>query len=361
MIYFLKSFFYFLFSRNNYIDVVFYYPHHFNRGFEEENIFFNHLYNSCRNNNISYVVFEEPDYYSNQNRNAKAVPFDFIYVLIIILRKFIKSDKKIARILSLTILKGYRFKNCIVLSQSMTSIFRGLNSQANIYDLQHGIIYSEKSSYILNGEVSIKIKENNIKLLLFGDKFKNILDTSDSSGYLIGNSYVIGVNRIDSSILHRRFNNNILVTLQFTNDHTNQQNNNLLMELIEFIKLNREYNFYLRNHPRFNNAFNINPLFIFDNVYVSNDLLFESFKLCSLHLTAYSSTTFEASYFGIPTLFLKSLSKEYNMFFKDFDYVLDNDIKHIIANYNECSNMVKRWESLFYSDYNEQKFLSLLK
>ena len=47
----------------------------------------------------SYLIFEEPDRFSIVGRNNKTIPFDFIYYLIIFLRKFIKSDQHIGKIL----------------------------------------------------------------------------------------------------------------------------------------------------------------------------------------------------------------------------------------------------------------------
>ena len=146
MKYFLNSVFFFisLFFRRKVFDVVFYYPQHFNRGKNAENMFFNHLYNSCENNNLSYLVFEEPDLSSSKSRNKDAIPFDFAYFIIVFLRKFIKSEKMIGRILLNTIFRRLDFKNYIVLSQSMLSIFRVINPEARLFDLQHGIIYTNK-------------------------------------------------------------------------------------------------------------------------------------------------------------------------------------------------------------------------
>ena len=81
MIKFLHSFYYFLkhlFIKTE-VDVLFYYPQHFNRGVKDENLFFAPLYQSCKSNNKSYLIFEEPDRKSNKNRNNHVIPFDFVY------------------------------------------------------------------------------------------------------------------------------------------------------------------------------------------------------------------------------------------------------------------------------------------
>lgn len=363
MIYFFKSFIFFVYSIffKRKVDIVFYYPQHFNRGENSQNIYFNNLYKSCKQVEKSFLIFEEPDRFSKIGRNNKTIPFDFIYYLIIFLRKFIKSDLYIGKLLCKSFFTKIYFDNVIILSQSMIEVFRGINLDSNIFDLQHGIIFSNQASYLEKNYVSKHIKKNKIKVLLFGCAFKSILEKSDLSKYYINNSHVIGVSRVSPKLFHSEFNNNILVSLQFTDDHSFNQNKILLDELEKLIKRYTNYNFYLRDHPRSSTDFNINFLFKLNNVFKSNGSLFESFKICSLHVTAYSTTTFEAAYFGIPTFFLTSLNDNFNMFYNDFNYILKNEIKNIVNNYMQCSLKVQKWEASFYSPFNRDKFLSLLK
>ena len=92
--YIIQSLFFFLSGliKKRRYDVVFYYPQHFNRGEYNENQFFKQLLLSCDNNNISYIVLEEPDYLLKSTRKSKATPFDFIYLVIIFLRKLYSSE-----------------------------------------------------------------------------------------------------------------------------------------------------------------------------------------------------------------------------------------------------------------------------
>ena len=360
MIKFIASFFYFfryLFVTNN-VDVLFYYPKHFNRGENGENLFFKPLYASCKSNNISYLIFEEPDRKSDKVRNKEATPFDFIYFLIILLRKLGFSEQKIGKILSFTFLRGIKFKNYIVLSQSMLEIFRVVNKDAKLFDLQHGIIHSDKESYIKNNVVHPKLSENNVELLVAGEGYKEILEKADSSNYLKSNTHVIGTEK-HKTFLHTHPNRFILVTLQITEDHTEEQNQKLLEELNIFIDKNQDFTFYLKNHPRFNNEVDLSELFKKTNVAPRS--LMKCFIDCSIHVTSYSTTTFECSEFGIPTVFLKSLQSDFNMFQTDFKYPLDLNLKEIIEKYNYYSSVVKEWESQYYSTFNEKKFISLLK
>ena len=50
MIYFFKSFIFFVYSIffKRKVDIVFYYPQHFNRDENSQNMYFNHLYKCCK-------------------------------------------------------------------------------------------------------------------------------------------------------------------------------------------------------------------------------------------------------------------------------------------------------------------------
>jgi len=354
------SFFYFikLFFKKQEIDVVFYYPKHFNRGVDCQNLFLNPLFESCKKHNISYLVFEEPDRKSDKKRHKNSIPFDFPFYLIILLRKFGFKDKYSANILSFILLRNLKFKNVIVLSQSMIEFFRGLNKEAEIFDLQHGIIYSNKESYISDGKASSNISDNNVQLLLFGEGFKEILDVSDKTNYYKKNTNVIGVQK-STAFRHFKPNRMVLITLQITEDHTEEQNKRMLDEIIKIINSNEDLNFYIRNHPRFNNCIDISKLIKITNL--APESLMECFKLCSIHITSYSTTTFECAEFGIPTIFLKSIKEDFNMFETDFKYPFDIEILDVINDYNNYSDEVISWRKKYYSDYDEDKFISLLK
>ena len=360
MIKFITSFFYFsryLFLTKK-VDVLFYYPKHFNRGENDENLFLEPLYKSCQLNNISYLIFEEPDRKSDKARNREAIHFDFIYFLIILLRKTGFTEQKIGNFLSFTFLRGIKFKNYIVLSQSMLEIFRVVNKEAKLFDLQHGIIHSDKESYIKNSIVNSKLSENNVELLVVGEGFKEILKEADSSNYFKKNIHVIGTKK-HKVFSHTHPNKSVLVTLQITEDHTKEQNQKLLDEIINMVNSNDNLVFYVRNHPRFKNDLDLSELFRRTNVAPRS--LMRCFRDCSIHVTAYSTTTFECAEFGIPTVFLKSLKDDFNMFEDDFKYPFKNTLNDILLDYKTYSDRVINWRERFYSEFDEQKFISLLK
>ena len=282
-----------LFIRREY-DVVFYYPQHFNRGIEYVNLFFVPLINTCKRNNLRYILIEEPDYHSNSRRNNEAVYFDFIFVIILVLRKLfstemdvITKDHKIGRFLSRNILLNIKFKNVITISQSMVSLFRGLNLDCNIFDVQHGIIHNNKPNYILNNSAEPNLVNNKVNLLLSGKLFQKLLIDNDHLNYFHEHTFVLGSENNDLVTMHDSFNNNVLITLQFSRDHSKEDNRVLLDTLTFFLIKNSDVVFYLKNHPRFDNEVDLSVVLNLSNVFLAPIHLSECFKLCSLHITAY--------------------------------------------------------------------------
>ena len=312
----IKSAFFFLYGiiKKRKYDIIFYYPQHFNRGLNNENQFFKHLLLSCDKNNISYIVFEEPDFLIKNNRNSKATPFDFIYLVIILLRKLYSSqvsiqlkDQKIGSCIAKIFFKKLIFKHYITLSQSMLSVFRGINPNAILYDVQHGIIHNNKKNYLVDGTVESNFIENDANLLLSGESYKDILTSNDNSDYFQSHIFVVGSHIFTSDFLHQEFNDNVLITLQFTHDHSKKQNTILLNELKTFISsADIRVKFYLKHHPRFNNEVDLSEIMKLPNTQFAPDDINECFNLCSLHATTYSTSTFEAALLGIPTVLIQS-------------------------------------------------------
>jgi len=347
-------------------DVVFYYPQHFNRGKNNENSFFQPYLDVCEKHNLSYIVLEEPCKGAKSNINS--TPFDFIFYLIKILRRYlsknnvIETDKYIGSVLGKIVLRYFNFNNVVVISKSMLSFFRGMNNDARIFDLQHGIIYKNKSDYFINSEVSIHLKENDVFLLLFGNSFANILVKGDATNFMNSHCHVTGFPVIKQENKHHAFNNNILITLQFTHDHSEVENIALLDKLTLFLLENSDVKFYLKHHPRFNNEVDLSVVMNLNNVTLAPIDLYECFKLCSLHATAYSTSVFEAAQHGIPSIIINPL-KQFNFFNQDFGYPLNYDISDFkdITVYQKSTEIVKSWAKEYYSPYNELAFLDLLK
>ena len=368
--YFFHSFFYFTklaFTKKHY-SIIFYASHHFNRGKNSENIFFKNLLDSCKAQNLSFLFLEEPDVYSNQKRSNIAVPFDFIYYLIVFLRKFMKSDisyidndKKIGNFIRKIFFKNITFDNYITLSQSMLSFFNGVSSDAKQFDLQHGTIHAVKRSYLYNGKVSINLRENDVTLLLNGNGYKDILLKNDTSNYFQNHIQVIGAsscNDISLSLL----NKNVLVTLQFTHDHSKYENKLIADSLEIHIKKESSFHFYLKSHPRFNNEIDLARFLSLPNVSLTSESLSDIFSKCSFHLTSYSTVTFEASLHAIPTCFLQLDPIKMCIFNTQYNYPFYNYLlSDLYNNYSFCSLEAQKWAKEFYQPFCEESFLKSLK
>ena len=366
---FIRSFFFFirLFKPKN-VDVVFYYPQHFNKSKSGNIPLFNHLIASCEIHGVSYCLFEEPDFQVKSPRNKNAVPFDFVWFLILVLRKlsfnkkdetFNRQEQRIGAILKSTIFRKFNFTNYIVLSQSMLGVFRSINPDAKLFDLQHGIIYANKESYINKNAVAKSLLENDVSVLLFGDGFKKIL--SNQSSYFINKAIVLGYENVQSN--QKSHNKNILVTLQFTRDLSKQINNLIFKELEDIFKTyeDSDWKFYLKNHPRFNNEVPIENLLKYKNVYTAPSLLDDCFKLCNFHLTSYSTTAFEAALLGIPTYFLKE-NGGHQYFQSEYSYPLSfNTLDDMMGLEPIAIEKLKNWYKQYYSPYSEATFINVLK
>ena len=364
IIYFVRQ----VFRRKHY-HIIFYAPHHFNRGDSSENIFFRDLLNVCETDGLSFLYLEEPDIYSSLKRSNTAIPFDFIYFLIIFLRKFmwsemshIEIDKKIGSFIKNIFFRKITFDNYITISQSMLSLFNGINSSARCFDLQHGTIHGDKKSYLHNGMVSKNLQHNDAHLLLSGSAYKDILIKNENNEYFKNHINVIGSSIFDySNIIIRKPNNNVLVSLQFTHDHSNDENIKISDRLLQLIREESSFHFYLKNHPRFNNEVDLNRFLILPNVSLISKDLKDCFSMCSFHLTAYSTVTFEAALHGVPSFFLNSDSLRKNIFKTQYNYPLYKySLSYLYDNYRDFPILLQTWAAQFYQPFCKEAFLKSL-
>ena len=387
----LRSAKFFLFHPKRHYDVVFYYPAHFNRGENNSNVFFKPLYEICSTHNIKYIVLEEPDLHTKYPRNNTAIPFDLPFLIILVLRKFIKLDKfksfqhrdwYIAEKLRPIFFKNFHFHNYIVLSNSMLAFFRGLEKNANLYDYQHGVIFSGHPGYLTDhGEAAAHIKLNEANVLLYGKGFQEVLLKNDRTDYYKNHSFPLGIDKKIPKIKKTTIQNewNILFSLQFTGTGEFAEKQYHWVETIHnFLESNRQFfeennvQLLLKHHPRYNGSIDITPILQLDFVKTFKGDMWEGLRQSFLHLTFYSTSIFDASYYGIPTLLWQHEFSLANVFVDDFGYPLgvDDDtsliskIKRFMNNkkdYINASQDVQKWYKNIYSPLNERVFVELTK
>ncbi len=385
---FLKSFFFFLssFFKKREYDVLFYYPAHFNRGEGDINPFFEPLYGICRKHNISYLVIEEPELFKKTKRNAKAVPFDFMLIAILVLRKIIPLKRfasfqhrewLIAGILKPIFFRKFFFQNYIVLSNSMMGFFRGLNKDAKLFDYQHGVITSQHRGYIdAEMHAAEHIKRNEANVLVYGKGFEDVLSTTVSDKYYNSHVYSIGQN-INGEFENHYIKRTILFSLQFA-DPKKKDNPLKLKKIIDFFEVYSDFfilnniTILLKHHPRFQYDIDPSPLyaFAFTKLYEGN--LFDGLSESFLHMTFHSTTTFEAASRGIPTLLMKNDLLDPQFFVDDYNYplgIMDESeiVEHIQkyiddeVDYLNSAKKVFEWYGRFYSEIDEKLFVELMK
>ncbi|AFV98010.1 hypothetical protein B649_08490 [Candidatus Sulfuricurvum sp. RIFRC-1] len=387
LIYLFRSFFFFLFLKKKHYDIIFYYPAHFNRGEGGKNVFFEPLYALCKKNNLCFLILEEPELFQNSSlRNAEAVPFDAILILILILRKLIPlrlfhtfehREWFIAKILKPLFFRKISFSNYIVLSNSMLGFFRGLNPDAKLYDYQHGLIMSEHLGYVDNDHMTAPwIKLNEANVLVYGKGFQELLKHATADRYYQEHCFVLGQN-LTSCLRHNYGKRTILFSLQFADP--DPVFNTKIRDIIEgFFK--KYQNFFrtnnikilLKHHPRFQNDIDPSPLFCFDFTELYTGDLQTAMEQCDVHMTFDSTTTFEMASAGIPTLLIKNelMSPEY--YVRDYHYPLgtqsDEGMIEVLtqylntpAAYHEDSHNVYRWYKSYYEEIDDRLFISLMK
>ena len=357
-------------------DVLFYFPQSFNSTINYP-ICLLPLIESVKRSSLSCKIVEEPDVISLGTRSSKAIPFDFIWFLVIVFRKFYKGknynsiDIKIGKILSKVLFIRQDIRNIVTISQSFQSVFRGMFPNASLYDYQHGLISSRYYGYINGDSIAEHILINQSKVLLYGNGFKNILLKIDGGEYFKKHSFVIGSNCQEYKTRKTSFNGNILFTLQFTASQTPDLNRFLLLKTLEFFKsleeMGSSLTIYIKSHPRFDNCININELYHFNFVKNAPKSLDRCFEICTLHITEYSSVVFDSIIEGIPTL-LTAFSEEMSIYQNEYSFPNNNlTLIDQLQKVNDASFYEKlydqqtQWVKDLYQPFDEKKFIDLMK
>ena len=398
-----RSIFYFskLFFVEKKYDVVFVSSIMFNRGENGENILFKPMIEYCKKNGLSYIVFEDPAFgtYIKYNINEKSIPFDFITIIQIILRKIYhlknkepsSSDDvyfrelKISKFVKKFFFNKFQSKIYITLIWNNVTLWRSLNPTSCIVDYQHAFIQDEEDYYMEDGRPPRLKSDNNVVALVHGDRYKRILIDNDRTGFYSENNVkTVGINKTLNSQKKTALNNKkILFTLELTPDY-NKEVNDTYAQIVEkiinsnadFLAVNN-YEIIFRHHPRYTPYdcpdIKIEHQFVsFDNENFLPDLLND----VSLHMTFHSTSAFDAAIIGIPTIFidmLKEMSPN-EMFLKQYKYPCKNmvikeheDFKNILAKidnketYNRSCIDVFKWSKEFYHDFDETVFGDFLK
>ncbi len=381
-------------------DVVFVSSTSFNRGENGENTLFKPLIEFCNKNNLSYIAFEDTAFGTQRNYkiNNNSIPFDFITIIQIILRKIYHlmhgeisnhdqvyfREKKISKIIRKIFFRKFSSKVFITLIWNNVTLWRCINPIACVIDYQHAFIFDGEDSYINNGRPPKLISDNNVVALVHGPRYKNILMNSDKSNYYNEKNVITVGLKKSSNQQKNLFSNNkkILFTLQLTPDFQKEVNKNYAEIVEKIINSNanflseNNYEIILRHHPRYVSQdcpdINTDHDFVrFENEYPISDL----FNDVSLHMTFNSNSAFDAAVIGIPTVFINmhEQTSPSEMFLNQYQYPSKDwfindyeDLKTILTKIDDkeifsqrCKD-VYEWSKEFYHDFDEKVFGAFL-
>ena len=295
------------------------------------------LISYCKKYDYSYIIFEETDITIQEKYifPDKAVPLIFISLIESFLRKFFTwtssenfsqdwrqginrgaLDQKVSKITSFFVSKIECKKIITLVSHKSNFWFYGLPS-ADMYDLQHGIIFDGDINYLFNGlPPEFKVRTE-MKTLVHSDFFKNLLINRDDTNFYDENN----VKKIGRSIIKKDLSNTlqnesqheryILFSAQNALDCGEAQQKKYLEKATNFFinikPILFKYNFKIihRDHPRANLD---EPIPYLENEYIfrsNNKDLWRDIEDSFLHITFNSSSAIEAASFGLPTIFLE--------------------------------------------------------
>lgn len=371
--------------------VLFYYPQHFNRSVNGTNPFFDPLIKICEKANIPYDIYEEPDLETDKPHNTNAKSAKCFFWTVIAIRKIIKylmpksswykREQIVAFIFNILTLGYWKYRKYVSISGSMEEFFLALNPEADVFELQHGVDYSNKISYFDNGKLKKSYCNSRWHLMSWGEGYRRCVIRGHENDYglkdrvhVVGhpmyreNPFLKSVSRKKGKVF------TILFSLQFTRDWSKEKLESYKQVVCETLRMldGTGYKVLLKHHPRYNNCIDltdINKQFPF--VEFTQEMLSDLQPKIDLHVTLNSTTAFEFAEVGIPTYFLqnKDFPQLDSLFYKEYNYPLyvGMDILEVInrlklsENYKEDTMVITSWYKKFYSPLDEKTFIKLLK
>jgi len=388
------------------VDVIFSYPATFNRNIDKENELILPFLQICKENNLTYLVFEESDLggaFSEELFSSEAIPLTLISLIEAVYRKFYilisfnrdaskKIDKKINTALSRLFFRRVSANTVITMICHKVGLWRACFPDSQIYDYQHGIIFDGDWGYLLDGQPPSFRIENQVQTLTYGPIISNILISKDQTQFYNQSTvFAIGVEKYKSPAYPCSENRpmKILFSMQDTLDGSHEDlvtYNNKVKRFLDdtshfFLKNNIELT--ARHHPRFILGKGINFLDNYSFIRQSNQRVSLQSELAEhhIHLTFNSSSSVEAAYLGMPTIFLEldspingdfpHLSSSY-VFFDQLQYPLKEFITHnkseflalmsslVSKGWSEHSSAILRWKDLLHINFDKTLALKIL-
>lgn len=365
-------------------NLLFYYPQHFNRSKDGTNPFFDRMLEICDRHGIDYDLMEEPDRGTDKPRNPRAAKADAFFWAVTVIRKifsivfpkrdFYKREATVAKALNCLTLGRYRYRKYITISGSMYHLFANLNPKADVYDMQHGILYKEHPTFFKDRHLRPQFYQPNLHFLFWGKGYEQCFANGDEE-VLSGRTHVVGY-PISVSELQTTQNGDrkMIVSLQFTHDLSENElrKDKQILEAFLAETESSGYEVLLKHHPRFNNAISIDDILArYGHASLTTEPLHSLAKKVQLHVTYFSTTAFEYAAYGIPTFFMPAQGREpvYSLFYTEYGYPLYKGmgIKQVLSRLQDPDKRaidaaaVVDWHSRFYTPFDEAAFLNKVR
>jgi len=356
------------------VDFVLISLNHFNRA-NGKNSFMAPIQADLIKFNKSFLYLEDTDLkgaYNKFPREESAIGFEFITFCLIVLKKIGISHNSSIKILKVVFFRNLEYKYLINMAGYTLSLFSTMFPTRLHFELQHGLIFNNREWWMLN-EWN---KHQNCGILLHGKGFKEVL-LSNKDYNLKDNSKLLiaGINQEKILFYPDNLSRNIIFTEQITIDNKKYEINeyieffhSILTRSAEFMKSNN-INIFVKTHPRIPNQL-AHRYREFDFIKDFNDLKKLESNALLAHLTFNSSSVFEFSLKGIPSILIDGFTRRDPKFLFDVykmpsrDLVVNNDnllqdrISFLFDDYffKRKSLELKEWADRF----NEKPNLNLI-
>lgn len=358
------------------VDFVLVSLNHFNRSYGK-NDFLQPIKEDLKKSNKSFLYFEDTDLkgaYRKFPRSDEAIGFDFITFCLIALKKIGMSHKASIKVLRAVFFRNLDYKFLINMAGYTLSFFSEMFPTRMHFELQHGLIFNNREWWMLDDWN----KFQNCGILLNGKGSKEILlSNKDYVSKESSKLLIIGGKDIKKNYFPNNQIKNILFTEQITIDNSSLEIKEyidffctILMNNIDFIRSHNIF-IYIKEHPRIPNSLNSRYSdfeFVIDINKLENNSLFA-------HLTFNSSSVFEYSLMGIPSIIIDGLSRRDPKFLLDTykmpatDLLLNKNtsFKEIIQRlednnyFHNKSKEFESWSGQFFEDHNPEILTEIVK
>lgn len=366
------------------IQVLLYYPQHFNRDTNNENPLFRPFLKFCEAKDISYKLVEEADKNCIKPKNPGAVKFNIFFVLVFrkliplfLFQNFELREQFIGKVYRVFTANYYAAEVVFTLSNSLGGFWRGYNPKARIIDYQHGLINTDQTGFFKNGKAPQHISENSKEVAVWGRNFKAMFDKDQE--YYANKVHVLGY-FLEQKVLNNRFQgrDKIVFTLQFMPDLGDEMNTTMLdllkaaISQFEKLSIEKRPSIILKNHPRHNQVLDLETIFEdFDFVQVWPDDVDIDAKGILINATCFSTAAFEMAQNGVPSYFLynRELPQGQNIFLNDYNYPLQKkeSLLDFWVTYQnnpnqwiQHSKIVTEWVQNFFEPFDNERLWQLI-